>query len=352
MAYLWSLETAVPGHEVPASQVSQLYAVVFRDVLPRGSASLERLIDNARISRRYISLPFEQLVKPRNQEEAARLCNEAARSLARQALSAALARAGLAPDSLDALVVCSSTGYAIPSVDACLVNDLGLSRRVRRYTLTTLGCAGGVGGLTRAAEILAGLGQGARVGLVVVEVPSPMFHPGQVSKKALIASLLFGDGAAAAILGAEPANEPSVRIHAGTSWLHPDSQGVMGFSLAQDFFNVTFSAEIPQLVGRGLRDEVEHFLAAQGMGRDALSFFALHPGGRKVLETIEAALGLGPQQTAASWEVLRHYGNMSSATVLFVLKQVLTSVRPAPGTWGLMAAFGPGFATELALLSA
>jgi alkylresorcinol/alkylpyrone synthase len=336
VASIASLATALPPHVLTSDELKRIGRRVYRDV---SGAAWDRLVDRTAIDRRYLIRPVEDLLRPRTLEETSCWFRDGAVSLARDALETAIVRARIDPAQIDAIVTASSTGYLVPSIDAHLIDGLGLRQDVRRIPLATLGCAGGVAGLVQAAAATVAH---PTVAFVAVELPTITYRPGDRAKANLISSTLFGDGAAAAIVTRDGSGP---QIIGGKSWLHRDSRDAMGFQLTDDGFRVLLSPRVPDLAPTNLKDLVDELRADR-----PLEFFALHPGGRKVLERVEAALGLARADTQCAHDVLREHGNMSSPTVLFVLERLLAS-RRAHG-YGLAAAFGPGFATELMLVRA
>lgn len=351
--YLWSLATASPEHTLTAEDTRILGRQLFAALFGADLAAFDQIVASTGIVARQVVRPLAELVAPRPIDASTRLYLEACGRLGEQALAAALADAGVAPSEVDALVLASSTGYAVPSLDAYLVNRLGLPADTWRLPYTSLGCAGGAGGLARAAEAVAARGRDATVAFVSVEAPSLTFRPADRSMANAIAATLFGDGAAALVVRGRPRRDrPSLRVRATASWLQPETYHLMGSHPMPDGYLIQLSPEVPAAAARDLPRLVGGLCAgAHATARD-LSFHAVHPGGPRVLEHIAAALQLGPGALAASWAVLRDHGNMSSATVLFTLAEALRAAPPAPGALGLLAAFGPGFAAELVLLEA
>ena len=241
----------------------------------------------------------------------------------------------------------------IPSLDAYLVDDLGLRRDVRRLPITELGCAGGAAALARAHDFLVGF-PGACALVIAVELPSLSMQRADLSPANLVSTALFGDGAAAAVLtGGETAlaRAPgSVAILETLCHIWPRSTYALGFDLKDDGFHTVLSKDVPALLKSEITALVTALAARRGLDRAQLTSFVLHPGGRKILGFVEEELGLTRADTQPSWDVLRDYGNQSSASVLFVLHEWLAHRRPAAGTHGVLAAFGPGLTSEMLLL--
>jgi len=345
-AFVAATATAVPEHVVTREQVKEYFGEVFPVTASRLDAMME-IVDHSEIRRRFCILPIEELVQPRSLEKLSGEYRQHAIRLGRQVASEALARAAMAPREIDLIVTVSCTGVMIPSLDAHLVNDLGFRSNVRRLPITELGCAAGASAVAKAWEFLRAF-PGKNVLVVAVELPSLTFQRGNLSQANLISTILFGDGAAAAVLSGRAAAGP--RILDAESYLFPDSIGAMGFDLKDTGFHIVLSQDVPELIRGRIRELVRCFLSRSSLDFGGVEAFVLHPGGRKLLRAIETELGLSNGHTGPSWDVLREYGNLSSASVLFVLHEWLTNRRVSSGGYGLLAAFGPGFTAEQVLL--
>jgi len=254
---------------------------------------------------------------------------------------------------VDHLYFVTGTGIATPSLDARIVNRLGMRADVRRTPVFGLGCAGGVAGVVRAADVLRGAPDEIAM-IVSAELCSLTLQRTDDSVANIIASALFGDGAAAVLLGGSRASEHSrtrgPSVIATRSIFYPDSERMMGWDVVDSGFKIVLSPEIPDLVREHLRGDVDAMLAEEGLARAAISHWIAHTGGNRVLEAIAAALELPAGALDRSWRLLAETGNLSSASVLFVLNDLLDSRTARPGDYGLMLAMGPGFCAELALL--
>jgi alkylresorcinol/alkylpyrone synthase len=311
--------------------------------------ALLRIVERSGVMARRLALPVERLIAPRSFRERNREYLEAALPLAEAAARGALDRARRPARSVDAIVTTSCTGILIPSLASWLVPRLGLRDDVVRLPITELGCAAGAAALARAADYeRAHPGRTALV--IAVELPSLTLQIGDGSMTNFVASSIFGDGAAAVVLGGA-AVAPSPEIVGSRSHLYPDTRRLMGFDVDDGGFHIVLDREVPRYLDGRVAPLVAALCAEHGVAPGALAFTALHPGGSRILGNLERELGLPRSLTAPSWEVLAERGNMSSATVLFVLERVLAA-QPAPlaGSHGLLAAFGPGFAAEMSLL--
>jgi alkylresorcinol/alkylpyrone synthase len=331
---LRAIATAVPAHAMHQRAVARAGGRLFEGVLA-SAAQRDAVYANAAIERRFSCVPLEWYLEPHGFAERNALYLENALALAIEASERALARAGLGPGDVDAIVSVSSSGIATPSLDAMLMERLPFRRDAQRLPIFGLGCAGGVLGLARAAT-LARAEPGATVLLVVVELCGLTFRLADRSKSNLIATALFGDGASAAVVG--DGTGPRLRHWGEHTWR--DSLEVMGWRVADDGFGVLFSRDIPALIRSRFRAVTEEVLARFGLGLDDIDSFLCHPGGAKVVDALEEALGLEPGGLVESRAVLADYGNMSAATALFVLERALA--RPRAGRF-LLSSLGPGF---------
>jgi alkylresorcinol/alkylpyrone synthase len=339
---LTALTTAVPAYPLDQDDVRTRA----RQLFDRPDAELDRLMpiyDNAGIERRYSCVPIDWYGREVGWKERNALYERHALELLRDAAERALAQADLEAGQIDAIVTVSTTGIATPSLDARLMNRLAFRRDVARLPLFGLGCCGGVLGLGRAADLAAG---GRRVLLLTVELCALTFRAGDLSKSNLVATALFGDGAAAAVVsGAAGDVGPCLTGWGEHTW--PDSEDVMGWTVEDDGLGVLFSRDIPRLVTADYAPVLDGFLARQGLRRTDLAATACHPGGAKVIAALESVFAPPAGAMTAERRVLRDFGNMSAPTVLFVLKEVL---RQAPEGPVLASALGPGFTAGFALL--
>ncbi len=268
-----------------------------------------------------------------------------------EAIRRALAAAGLSPRDVDHLWFVTVTGISTPSLDARLANRLGLKPSVKRTPIFGLGCLAGAAGLARASDALRAFP--GDVGVVLsVELCSLTLQRDDASVTNLVATGLFGDGAAAVVLagGARADGAGGPRVLATRSVLYPETEWVMGWDVVDSGFKVVLSAKVPDVVRTHARADVDAFLAAHGLSRGRIRHWIAHTGGPKVLQAFEASLECAPGALARSWGSLERNGNHSSTSVLLVLDDLLASGEPEPGDLGVLLAMGPGFCAELVLV--
>jgi len=315
---------------------------------------LARLHRNVTVDGRYLAIPAEQYVDIKTWGQDNDIWIRVAQELGEKALCLALHNAGLEPSDLGCLLFTTVTGVASPSIDALLINRMKLPTNIRRTPIFGLGCVAGAAGIARASDYVRAYPKQAAA-LVSVELCSLTLQREDLSVANLISSGLFADGAAAVIVtGAEfeaPEREiPGPKILATRSVFYPSTEDMMGWNISEKGFRIILSTEVPTLIRENLGRDVDAFLADNGHKRSELKSFVLHTGGPKVLDASADALGLHNGQLDASWDCLRKVGNLSSASVLCVLEDVMKNRRPEPGSLGLLAAMGPGFCSELLLL--
>ena len=315
----------------------------------RNPQMLARLHRNVAVEGRHLAMPPEKYYEIDTWGKANDVWIEVAQELGEQALCRALHHAGLEPGQLGALLFTSVTGISSPSIDALLINRMGLSQNIRRVPIFGLGCVAGAAGIARAADYVRAYPSQAAA-LVSVELCSLTIQRDDLSVANLISSGLFADGSAAVIVTGDdvPANGPE--IVATRSVFYPDTEAMMGWRITEKGFRITLSPEVPILIRENLGRDVDAFLSDHRHRRSDIGSWVLHTGGPKVLEATAAALDLHDGQLDASWDCLKKVGNLSSASVLVVLEDVMRNRRPEPGTLGILAAMGPGFCSELVLL--
>ena len=346
MITITATATAVPPNVLSRELVKEYFGRTFSLSGRRLQAMLE-VLDNSRIDRRYSLFPVDDLVETRSLTQRNSEYREHAIALSRKVAEEALARANRSAADVDMIITVSCTGFMIPSVDAYLISEMGFRPDVRRLPITELGCAAGAVGLTRAWEFLRAYREGT-VLLIAVELPTLTFQRKDLTQANLISCALFGDGAAAAVITDAPASGPAILD--SRSYLFPSSIDAMGFELKDTGFHIVLSKEVPQLIRDKIGALIDCLLSSHALTREQITAFILHPGGQKLLSYMQQELGLCSCQLQPSWDVLRDYGNLSSASVLFVLHEWMARGEVKKGDRGMLAAFGPGFSAEMLLL--
>lgn len=341
-----SVASALPPNLYTQQEITNAVKQQWKDKLGKPEV-LDRLHANCGVRQRHLSFTFDRYLQFKTWGETNRAWLEVAEDLGEQAIDGALRRADLARDDLNAIFVVSITGIASPSLDAKLVNRMGLRSDIKRTPIFGLGCVGGAVGLTRAADYVRAYPAENAV-LLSVELCSLTIQLGDLSMPNIISTGLFGDGAVAAIVG--PKADSGPEILASKSVFYPETEDIMGWDISEKGFAIVLSARLPDLIRSRLRSDVDTFLASHKLTRADLGSFVIHPGGPKILQAVEETLELKNCELAASWDCLARYGNLSSSSVLIVLEEVMQRRRPAPGTLGLIMAMGPGFCSEIILV--
>lgn len=319
---------------------------------PSVLARLPALLENVRVSTRHLALPLEDYLRPKAFGERNDAWIRVAQELGEQALGRALERAGLGPRDVDAILTVSVTGVASPSLDARLVNRMGLRPDVKRVPIFGLGCVAGASGVARAADYVRAYPDQVAA-LVSVELCSLTFQHDDTSVANLISAGLFGDGAAAAVVvGEERARRLGLvrpRVVDTRAVFYPDTEELMGWRVSERGFDIVLSPAVPAVARERLAPDVDAFLAGHGLARGDVRSWVCHPGGPKVLAAIQEGLDLADAQVDHAWRALDSLGNLSSASVLFVLEATLAAGAPEPDAPGVLLAMGPGFCSEFVL---
>ncbi|CAO3436105.1 type III polyketide synthase [Azospirillum doebereinerae] len=355
---LLSVATALPPHRFDQEETLAVARAVFAPRL-RDFDRLASVFTNTGIRTRHAACPIGWYLEPHGWAERAEVFERAALDLLEEAAGKALAAAALQPADVDAIVCVTTTGIATPSLEALLLDRMGFRPGTARLPVFGLGCAGGVLGLARAGMMARAM-PGCTVLLLVVELCTLAHRPEEATPTNVVASALFADGAAAAVLrldgddghggddqgGDDQGGQPLLAASAEHTW--PGTRRIMGWRIDEQGFGVVFSQDIPALIRGRMPPVLDDFLDRQGMTRTDLAGVICHPGGAKVLHALTEVLAPASAGMEESWEVLRDCGNMSAASVLFVLERRLRAGAKGPH---LMVALGPGFTAALALLT-
>ncbi len=351
MARIAAVSPALPEFVYPQSEITDVIAPMVTSDRSR-QAVLRRMHSSSRVDTRHLVMPIERYRDATTFTESNGMFIEVAADLTERALRDALDMAGLLPQDVDYIMFTSVTGISAPSIDALLVSRLGLRADVKRVPMYGLGCVAGAAGIARVDDYLAGHPDGVAV-LLAVELCSLTFQPGDDSMANLVATGLFGDGAAAVVMvGDERAKRmstPGPEVIDARSQLYPDTEEVIGFNASETGFRIVLTAKVSEVIERNFGGDADAFLFANGLTVDDIGTWIAHPGGPRVLESFQSSLGLADGILDNSWRSLARVGNLSSASVLHILAdELLTPKRP--GEYGLMFALGPGVSAELVLL--
>jgi alkylresorcinol/alkylpyrone synthase len=311
---------------------------------------IDELHQSTRVESRYFSIPLQELVSLDSFSKRNDTYIRCATDLGEKAIREALRQTQLTPRDIDHIFFVSITGLSVPSIEARLVNRLGLRPDVKRTPIFGLGCGGGAAGIARAGEYLRGFPDHTVV-LLAVELCLLTVQMDDVSVANIISTGLFGDGASAVIIrggNVEHAQRP--RVLATRSCFYPHTEHIMGFDIIDTGFKIVLSPEVPEMVRKHFRGDVDEFLGSHGLDRSRIEHWLLHTGGPKVLESFSSTLELPDASLDRTWKSLAEVGNLSSCSVLFVLADLLDSGEAKPGDYALLAALGPGFYSELVLL--
>lgn len=347
MTRIAAVYPVLPPHRYPQTEITARFAEVCLPS-PERRSLVERLHTSASVTTRHLALPIERYAELSDFTAANDAFIAAAVDLGSEAILGAVRRAGLEPADIDVVVSTTVTGLAVPSLEARIANRIGLRPDVRRVPLFGLGCLAGAAGLARLHDLLRGTPDQVGV-LLSVELCSLTLQRDDPSMANLVASGLFGDGGAAVVVVGSERPESGPTIVDSKSHLYPDTERAMGWDIGTTGLKVVLGPEVPDLVTMYLADDVKALLAEHDLDLADVGVWVAHPGGPKVLTAVQDALDLPAAHFAQTWQSLAEVGNLSSASVLHVLDATMAA-KPAPGTYGLLFAMGPGFCAELVLL--
>lgn len=308
---------------------------------------VKKLFEGATIDRRYaIMEPKEVFTATSFEEKNDIYCREAT-ILAELALRKALANAGWGPQSLDYIITVSCTGIMIPSLDAYLINKLRLRQDIVRLPVTEMGCVAGVSGVIYAKNFLqANIGK--RAAVIAVEAPSATFQLADLSMSNMVSAAIFGDGSACCLLSSHEADAGPAILDQRMYHFY-DAEDIMGFKLTNSGMQMILDVDVPNVIASHFDAVIRPFLASNNLGVQDIKYMIFHPGGKKIIATIEKIFAVYGKDISDTKAVLSQYGNMSSATVLYVLEHIMERA-PQAGELGLMLSFGPGFTAQSVLL--
>jgi alkylresorcinol/alkylpyrone synthase len=351
MAHIVTAASAFPNYYYGQEEITAAVQKLWAD----RPSSLERLATfhrNMQIKGRYLALPLEEYLRPSGFRERNQAWIHTALELGEKAICEALEQVNIGAEEIDQIAFTTITGIAAPSIDARLMNRIPFSPHLKRMPLFGLGCMGGASGIARLADYLVGHPYDAAL-LLSVELCSLTIQQNDLSAENMVSTGLFGDGAATVLMAGREhplAKRGQPQIIASRSVFFPDTEYIMGWDMYDSGFKVVLSSDVAEIVKTGLSPALNAFLRQHGLCSAQIDLWLVHPGGPKIIQTIENELGLKVGALNRSREQLASVGNLSSAAVLVMLEKVLHEEPPVPGMYGLLMAMGPGFNAELILL--
>jgi|TARA_R110002020_G_scaffold475796_1_gene712368 predicted naringenin-chalcone synthase len=306
-----------------------------------------KIFEGAAVDKRYSIMSPEEVFEATSFEDKNNVYIREVKKLGRTVLQRALVKSGWSADSLDYIITVSCTGIMIPSLDAYLINDLDLRKDIVRLPVTEMGCAAGVSGLIYASNFLRS-NPGKRAAIVAVESPTATFQLNDYSMANMVSAAIFGDGAACVLVSSEK-DAKGPRIVGEEMYHFPNATQMMGFDLTNSGLKMILDPLVPQTIFEHFPEVIHPFLRRYGSSIEKVDHLIFHPGGKKIVETVEDLFGALGKNLEDTRETLRLYGNMSSATVLYVLERFMDKDIPK-GDQGLLLSFGPGFSAQRILL--
>lgn len=324
------------------------------NLFSRNRNDIDRMIgvfDNAMIDTRHFCFPVDWFNNDHTFLERSKQFEEIAYKISVDSMHNCLQSAGAGYDDIDHIIFVSSTGISAPTIDAHIINTLRLDNHIKRTPIWGLGCVGGAVGLSRAFDFTTANPESG-VLLVAVEMCSLAFQRDDYSKSNIVAVAIFSDGAASCLITGNRhrlSGSSGIRITDSYSTTYYDSLDVMGWEMVETGFKAIFSKDIPNIVKKNVKNNIAEFAEKNSIDISDIAHYVLHPGGTKVINEYENSLGFPEGTFKYPRKVLREHGNMSSPTVLYVLREFINDRQYSPGEYGLISALGPGFSSELLL---
>lgn len=338
--------TALPAHTKPTSEIIEEMEHHLAQTDERFRKKVLRIFKYAQVDRRYSIMPAEMVLADLSLEERNDYYTEQAKILAGEALEKALNKAQIPPHEIDYIITTSCTGFMIPSVDAFLINKFKMKQDIVRLPVTEMGCAAGVSAMVYAQNFLRA-NPGKKAAIIAIESPMSTFQVKDFSMANMVSAAIFGDGAACVIMGSSDQLAPVIL---DTNMYHfYDETDLMGFDLKNGGFTMVLDPRVPEVIKEHFTNIIFPFLQRNNLSIKDVDHLIFHPGGKKIVQIVDQLFGALGKDIEATKAVLRNFGNMSSATVLFVLDQFMQQTIQA-GAYGLMLSFGPGFSAQSVLL--
>jgi len=349
MAKIISVGTSTAPYKLAQSEIKKFVHNLFSSY--PDIDNMIKVFDNAQIKQRHISVPIEWFKNPHTFSERNEIYRETSIKLSKSAIINCMEPTGINIEDIHCIIFVSSTGITTPTLDAILFNELGFNKHVKRIPIWGLGCAGGASGLSRAMDYVKAY-PGHNCLIIAIELCSLAFQKDDFSKSNIVAASLFSDGCAAVVVSGDKSaylQKNGIRLIDSLSTIYHDSLDVMGWDVVDNGFRVLFSRDIPAIVKNLVKPNIDEILGKNGLGLTDIEYFVTHPGGMKVIKAYEESLGLNNDTFKYSYKVLTDHGNMSSPSVLFVLKEFFDNNEFIKDKYGILSALGPGFSSELVL---
>jgi alkylresorcinol/alkylpyrone synthase len=351
--YILSVGTSVPEFKTSQEEVVKVLGARWADDVQSKTRKIDAIAKSTMVASRNLSMPLEEYLGSGDFTERSMKFKKEALKLAEEATVKALNEAGISANEVDLIIFTTVTGVSVPTIDALLCNKLDFRADVKRVPLFGLGCVAGVAGTARLHDFLQNNPKGVAI-LISVELCSLTFQLDDPSPSNLIGSLLFGDGASTLVaVGEEHPNAGragSPKTIASRSRFFKNSEHIMGWDIGSHGFKLVLDPGVPSIVRAHLKDELDSFVKSNNLEIPDIATWVSHPGGPKVLIAIAEALNITQDDLQVSWNHLKEFGNLSSSSVLFILKDTMKFKCPAKGSFGLMMAMGPGFCAEEILI--
>ncbi|MGQ7852645.1 type III polyketide synthase [Pedobacter sp. WC2501] len=342
-----AVSKALPEFWRSTDEILPFLDIWLKDQDDRFIRKVKKIFESAAVDKRYSIMSPEEVFSDLSFEERNNIYVREGIKLGAKCLETALEKANWKAQDLDYIITVSCTGIMIPSLDAYLINLLKLRQDIVRLPVTEMGCAAGVSGMIYAKNFLKA-NPGKRAAVVAVESPTATFQLNDFSMANIVSAAIFGDGAACVLLSSNE-DDSGPELLAEEMYHFYEAEEMMGFKLTNTGLQMILDVAVPETIANHFPDIIHPFLAKNGFKINDIDHLIFHPGGKKIIQIVEELFGQLGKNIDETKEVLRLYGNMSSATVLYVLERIMDK-KPMPGEKGLMLSFGPGFSAQRILL--